>query len=67
MKAFITGGTSFIDSHLVDRLIESAQTIIYDNPSTGRKENVQHNLKNENLQFVTHISLYGAAKQSDER
>ena len=42
----VTGGASFIGSHLVDRLLEiGAYVRIADDLSSGRKENIEHQMK----------------------
>ena len=47
MKTLVTGGTGFIGSHLVDRLLaDGHEVIIIDNFATGRPENLVHH-KNE--------------------
>ena len=41
----VTGGAGLLGSHLVDKLVElKARVTVYDNLSTGRIENIQHNL-----------------------
>ena len=47
-KTFIiTGGAGFIGSHLVDRVIQNGhRTIIIDDFSEGRKENIAHHKNN---------------------
>lgn len=43
MRALITGGAGFVGSHLADALLERGDTVvIYDNFSTGRRENLAH-------------------------
>jgi len=43
MRSLVTGGTGFIGSHLVDRLLDDGQeVIVLDNLSTGRVENLAH-------------------------
>ena len=37
MKYFITGGAKFVDSQLVDKLMEVGEVTAYDNLSSERK------------------------------
>lgn len=54
-RSLITGGAGFIGSHMCDRLIaEGHQVICVDNLLTGRKENIEHLLENENFTFIEH-------------
>jgi len=49
----VTGGAGFIGSHLVDRLMrEGYEITVLDNLSTGRIENVQHNLNNPRFNLI---------------
>lgn len=51
-RALITGGAGFIGSHLAEKLLEQGEKVfVLDNLSTGRKENIQHLLKNKNFEF----------------
>lgn len=53
MRILITGGAGFIGSHLGDRLLENGhQIVILDNLSTGRKANIEKNLKSGALQLI---------------
>ena len=55
MRVLITGGSGFIGSHLVDRLLaDGHDVIVLDNFSTGRTENLSHlkDSPNFNLQNV---------------
>ena len=46
MKIFITGGSGFIGSHLVDRLLERGdEVLIVDNFETGRRDNLKSHPK----------------------
>ena len=40
MKMLVTGGAGFIGSHVVDGYIEKGHTVVVDNLSTGKKENL---------------------------
>ncbi len=51
--AVVTGGAGFLGSHLCDKLIlEGMKVICLDNLLTGRMENIQHLIPNENFQFI---------------
>ena len=61
-KALVTGGAGFIGSHLAEELIkQDYQVIILDDLSTGRRENIQPLLAQDDVQFilgsVTDLSL----------
>ncbi|KAH9321663.1 hypothetical protein KI387_016302, partial [Taxus chinensis] len=50
-----TGGTRFVGSHLVDRLMERGDSVIVvDNLFTGRKENVMHHFGNPRFEMIRH-------------
>lgn len=52
-SVLVTGGASFIGSHLVDALVKrGARVRIVDNLSSGRLENIQVYLKNEDVEFI---------------
>jgi len=54
-RILITGGAGFIGSHLCDRLLKDGHEVIcLDNFFTGRRENIKHNLTNDNFEFVRH-------------
>lgn len=51
----VTGGAGFLGSNLCDLLIgKGSKVICIDNLLTGRKQNVQHLLKNRNFTFIKH-------------
>lgn len=53
MKILVTGGAGFIGCHIVDFLLKKNYKVrILDNLSTGKIENISHNLCNKNLEFV---------------
>jgi nucleoside-diphosphate-sugar epimerase len=53
LKVLVTGGASFIGSHLVDALIErGAKVRIVDNLSSGKLENIRNHLDKGTIEFV---------------
>ena len=52
-KAVVTGGAGFIGSHIAERLADSGyHTVILDDLSTGKFENIEHLLKKKNTEFI---------------
>lgn len=53
MTILVTGGSGFIGSHLIDRLIEQNHKIIcVDDLSLGIKKNIKHHLKSKKFKFI---------------
>lgn len=53
MKYLVTGGSGFIGSHIVDRIIQDGnQVIVYDNFSTGKELFVAHHKDNPLFELV---------------
>ncbi|MDA9983340.1 NAD-dependent epimerase/dehydratase family protein [Gammaproteobacteria bacterium] len=51
-KVLVTGGCSFIGSHLVDALVSRGASVrVVDNLSSGRKENIQHLIDSGEVEF----------------
>ncbi|MFC1666081.1 NAD-dependent epimerase/dehydratase family protein [Pseudomonadota bacterium] len=51
-KILITGGAGFIGSHLIDLLLDKGfKVVCVDNLYLGRKDNIKHQLKNNNFKF----------------
>jgi UDP-glucuronate decarboxylase len=48
----VLGGAGFIGSHLCDRLVANNKVICVDNFISGRRENIDHLLQNENFIFI---------------
>jgi nucleoside-diphosphate-sugar epimerase len=52
-KTLVTGGASFIGSHLVDRLIEAGADVrVVDDLSSGRRENLEPHLARRNFELI---------------
>lgn len=53
MKVFVTGGSGFIGSHIVDELVlRNHEVVVYDNLSTGYKRHLKTFIDMERIQFV---------------
>ncbi len=52
-RVLVTGGASFIGSHLVDRLIEAdARVRVVDDLSSGQLANIKGHIEDRNLEFI---------------
>ena len=51
-NVLVLGGAGFIGSHLCDKLIRDSKIICVDNFISGRRENIDHLLQNENFIFI---------------
>lgn len=67
-KVLVTGGASFIGSHLVDALIKRGAWVrVIDDLSSGRKENLASHLSNGGLEFIEgDLRAHGAAERAVE-
>lgn len=55
LRILVTGGSGFVGSHLVDRLMEAGhKVIVVDNMFTGRSQNVQQWVGHPNFQLIIH-------------
>ncbi|PWA50011.1 NAD-dependent epimerase/dehydratase [Artemisia annua] len=54
-RVVVTGGSGFVGSHLVDKLMARGDdVIVIDNFFTGRKENVMHHFGNPRFELIRH-------------
>jgi UDP-glucuronate decarboxylase len=54
-RVLVTGGSGFLGSHLIDRLIERGDEVVCaDNLFTGTKRNIEHLLDHPRFEFVRH-------------
>lgn len=52
-KVLITGGASFIGSHLVDKLVKEQISVrVVDDLSSGKLENIDKHIKNKSIDFI---------------
>ena len=62
MRALVTGGAGFVGSHLADHLLARGDEVcILDHLSTGRIQNIRHNLGHPRLRFVNDTILNAPA------
>jgi UDP-glucose 4-epimerase len=52
IKYFVSGGAGFIGSHLVDKLIQVGDVIVYDNFLAGHKEFIEQHITNPNFHLI---------------
>lgn len=66
-SVLVTGGSGFLGSHIVDRLIKDGLDVLcVDNFSSGNKDNVRHLLSHPNFELIRHnvwLPLYLEVKQ----
>lgn len=67
-KVLVTGGASFIGSHLVDALLERGAVVrVVDNLSSGKIENIQRPIDDGRVEFIHADLLYpGMAQRAVE-
>lgn len=54
-RILITGGSGFVGSHLVDRLmLDGHRVTVADNFFTGSKRNIEHWVGHPNFELITH-------------
>ena len=64
-KSLVTGGASFIGSHLVDALIARGSTVrVVDNLSSGRLDNIREHVDAGRVEFM-HADLNDAGVAAD--
>ena len=54
-RVLVTGGSGFLGSHLIDRLLKDGHEVLcLDNFFTGSKENISHLLDNKHFELIRH-------------
>jgi len=55
VRIVVTGGAGFLGSHLCDRLLADGHEVVaVDNFITGRRSNIEHNMKKDQFEFLEH-------------
>ena len=66
-RILVTGGTGFLGSHLIDRLLEKGHEIIcLDNLFTGTKRNIDHLHNHARVEFMRHDVTFPLYVEVDE-
>ena len=66
-RILVTGGSGFIGSHLIDRLIEQGHDVLCaDNLFTGSKRNVEHLRTHPRFEFLRHDITFPLFVEVDE-
>jgi len=53
LRTLVTGGASFIGSHLVDALVERGATVgVVDNLSSGKLDNIRGHIESGRIEFI---------------
>ncbi len=65
LKVIVTGGAGFIGSHLVDRLVSTAEVTVIDNLSSGRVSNLERHIGSSKFSLITaDLSIRGDWEKS---
>jgi UDP-glucuronate decarboxylase len=66
-RVLVTGGSGFLGSHLIDRLLEQGHEVICaDNLFTGTKRNIDHLHKHPRFEFMRHDVTFPLYVEVDE-
>ena len=66
-RILVTGGTGFVGSHLIDRLLEQGHEVIcVDNLFTGSKRNIDHLHNHNRFEFIRHDVTFPLYVEVDE-
>ncbi|MEK6541633.1 MAG: GDP-mannose 4,6-dehydratase, partial [Pseudomonadota bacterium] len=66
-RILVTGGSGFVGSHLIDRLLEMGHEVLcVDNLFTGSKRNIQHLHNHSRLEFMRHDVCFPLYVEVDE-
>ena len=66
-RVLVTGGSGFVGSHLIDRLLDAGHEVLcVDNLFTGSKRNIQHLHNHSRLEFLRHDVTFPLYVEVDE-